>query len=193
MKTTKMIFNGVILDLALGPRETDRDGSAWRCGTVSFDASTVACGGGWIESEESANQKNEEAGIAGGLRQGVSYPNETIGGDFSPYAYGEDESGWQESVMRRICGDQWEEMEDADDMAREVYAAIQTELAKLAETRYAIIADDKCGPAYGVGATEEEARADARASGFGDGIAIEITERSYNDIVAGNPDAVEEI
>ena len=57
----------------------------------------------------------------------------------------------------------------------------------------AIIADDKSGPAYGIGTTEAEARADAAESGFGaEGIAIEITEESYNAIRAGNPDAVTE-
>lgn len=55
----------------------------------------------------------------------------------------------------------------------------------------AIIADDKSGPAYGVGTTEQEARSMAAESGFGDeGIAVEITEESYNTILAGNPDAV---
>lgn len=60
-------------------------------------------------------------------------------------------------------------------------------------TYIAIIAEDKSGPAYGVGTTEAEARNEAREYGFGDdGIAIEITEDSYNAIKGGNPDAVEE-
>jgi hypothetical protein len=61
------------------------------------------------------------------------------------------------------------------------------------KTYIAIIADDKAGPAYGVGATESEARTNAAKYGFDGGIAIEITEDSYNQILAGNPDAVEEI
>lgn len=62
------------------------------------------------------------------------------------------------------------------------------------KTYIAIVADDKSGPAYGVGETESEARASAADSGFDetDGIAIEITEDSYNRIQAGDPDAVEE-
>lgn len=58
----------------------------------------------------------------------------------------------------------------------------------------AILAEDKSGAAYGVGTTEADARANAVESGFAanDGIAIEITEASYNRILAGNPDAVEE-
>lgn len=60
------------------------------------------------------------------------------------------------------------------------------------KTYIAIIAPDKSGPAYGVGETEEAARDHAAQSGFDrtDGTAIEITEGSYQRIVAGNPDAV---
>lgn len=61
------------------------------------------------------------------------------------------------------------------------------------ETYIAIIAEDKSGPAYGVGTTEDEARAEAREYGFGeDGIAIEITKESFEAIRDGNPDAVTE-
>jgi len=140
MKTEKqigrVIYNGVILDLALAPVQTDKEPwSAWRNGKVTFDgrlAGTYDCGGGWIENEGSANQKNEEAGIAGGLRQGVSYPNETAAGSYTPYGYGEDESGWQEAIMSRIFGEDWANDDDADENARNVHAAIQKGLAKLA-------------------------------------------------------------
>ncbi len=131
----RMIFNGVILELELGPVETDKEtGASWRNGTVFFDApeTLLDCGGGWIETKKSAEQRNEESGIAGGLRQGISYPNEVRAGDYTPYEYGEDESGWQDLLMARIFGDDWFKREDADERAREVYAAIQEELAKLA-------------------------------------------------------------
>lgn len=56
---------------------------------------------------------------------------------------------------------------------------------------YAVIAEDREGPAYGVGESEAEAREDARRSGFGDsGIVIAITELSYQMIREGEPQAV---
>ncbi len=55
-----------------------------------------------------------------------------------------------------------------------------------------ILSDDLTGPAYGVGRTMVEARADAEASGFGrSGVARYITKSSYDAIRLGNPDAVE--
>ena len=58
---------------------------------------------------------------------------------------------------------------------------------------YAIIAEDREGPAYGAGMDEDEARANARIYGFGDsGILIEITADSYAKIQAGDPQAVVE-
>ncbi len=130
MKTIEI--NSKTLRIELLAVERD-EAAAWRNGIVILeDGSRIDCGGGWIENEESANQKNEEAGIAGGLRQGVSYPNETVVGEFSPYSYGEDESGWQDKVMTAIYGADWEEREDADDEAREVHASIQKALATLA-------------------------------------------------------------
>ena len=65
-----------------------------------------------------------------------------------------------------------------------------------ARPRYiAIIAEDKAGPAYGIGTSEAEARASAVESGFYEsaGIPIEITEDSYRRILGGDPDAVEEV
>ena len=59
---------------------------------------------------------------------------------------------------------------------------------------YAIIAEDREGPAYGVGTDEADARANARIYGFGDsGILIEITADSYAKIEAGDPQAVVEV
>jgi hypothetical protein len=59
---------------------------------------------------------------------------------------------------------------------------------------YAIIAEDREGPAHGVGMDEDEARANARIYGFGDsGILIEITADSYAKIQAGDPQAVVEV
>ena len=59
---------------------------------------------------------------------------------------------------------------------------------------YAIMAEDKEGPAYGVGTDEDDARANARIYGFGDsGILIEITADSYAKIMAGDPQAMEEV
>jgi len=63
------------------------------------------------------------------------------------------------------------------------------------KTYIAIINEDKSGAAYGVGENEEIARNMAVESGFDreDGIAIQITEESYQAILAGNPDAVTEV
>ena len=132
MKTIEI--NSKTLGIELLAVERDHEaGSAWRNGIVILeDGSRIDCGGGWIENEESANQKNEEAGIAGGLRQGVSYPNETVVGEFSPYSFGEDESGWQDKAMAAIYGADWEERENADDEARDVHSAIQKALATIA-------------------------------------------------------------
>tara|TARA_R110000824_G_scaffold25876_1_gene89736 strand:- start:717 stop:905 length:189 start_codon:yes stop_codon:yes gene_type:complete len=59
--------------------------------------------------------------------------------------------------------------------------------------KYAIIAKDLCGPAYGIGTTEDEARRDAVEAGFPEnaGISVEITESSFQAIKSGDPDAVE--
>jgi hypothetical protein len=57
---------------------------------------------------------------------------------------------------------------------------------------YAVMAEDRQGPAYGVGETETEAKQNAKQWGFDDsGIVIEITEDSYAKILAGDPQAVE--
>ena len=132
MKTIEINNKTIALELLAIERDSEPS-VAWRNGVVILDDGTrIDCGGGWIENEESANQKNEEAGIAGGLRQGVSYPNETVVGEFTPYSYGEDESGWQEKLMPVLYGADWENREDADDEAREAYAAIQDALKALA-------------------------------------------------------------
>jgi hypothetical protein len=54
------------------------------------------------------------------------------------------------------------------------------------------MAEDKEGPAYGVGTDEDDARANARVAGFDDsGVLVEITADSYAKILAGDPQAVE--
>jgi len=118
----------------LGDLESDSScGGKWRSGEVTTpDGDSVSMGGGWIETAESANQANEEAGIAGGLRQGVFYPNETIAGQFRPYSMGEDESGWQKEIMPIVLGENWEDHDDARDIAERIYSAVQEELARLA-------------------------------------------------------------
>lgn len=134
-QTTKMKtieINGNNLGIELNAIERD-EAAAWRNGTIILeDGTRISGGGGWIMNEESANLANEEAGIAGGLRQGVSYPNETVAGDFVAYAYGEDESGWQDAVMTALYGAEWEDREEADEEAREVHANIQKALKTLA-------------------------------------------------------------
>lgn len=119
----------------LNDPETDESvPCAWRNGEVTLpDGTTVPMGGGWIQNEESANQANELAGIAGGLRQGVRYPNETCVGDYAPYGYGEDESGWQELVMPVLLGEDWREHEYGDEIACRVFDAVQDELKSQAE------------------------------------------------------------
>jgi len=128
-------INGKTIALELLTIESDHETlGAWRNGIVILeDGTRIDCGGGWIENEESANQANEEAGIAGGLRQGVSYPNETVVGDFTAYGYGEDVSGWKYKLMPYLYGADWEDREDADDEAREAHAAIQQAFATLAK------------------------------------------------------------
>ncbi len=56
---------------------------------------------------------------------------------------------------------------------------------------YAVIAEDREGPAHGVGESEAEAREDAKRWGFdGSGVVVAITELSYQMIREGNPQAV---
>jgi hypothetical protein len=134
MKTTNIKINDISIDLELLAIERDPEtNGAWRNGiAVLRDGTRIDCGGGWIEGVESANNKNEELGIAGGLRQGVRYPNEVVEGDFSPYRFGEDESGWEEKLMPVIYGSNWQNREDADEEVRSVHAAIQEALASIA-------------------------------------------------------------
>ena len=145
MKT--YIINQIALTIALGlidrnPPERDDEtgelffsGCGWRNGSVTLpDGTSVDCGGGWIENESSANHANEEAGIAGGLRQGVSYPNETVVGEYTPYDFGEDESGWESRLMSVLYGAEWEDREDADDLRRSTHATIPKALATLARS-----------------------------------------------------------
>lgn len=133
MQTIEINTKPLGIELLAIARDIETNG-AWRNGIVILqDGSRIDCGGGWIENEDSANQKNEEAGIAGGLRQGVSYPNETAAGEFSPYSFGEDESGWQEKLMPVIYGADWEERENADEESRKVYATIQAAFQNLAQ------------------------------------------------------------
>jgi len=134
MKTElKQLIAELVQSALLGDMESDTEtGAAWKNGTVTTsDGDMVDMGGGWIENDESASQKNEEAGIAGGLRQGVSYPNETVSGSFTAYGYGEDESGWQKKIMPLVFGN-WEDADDADEIARQIFDAVQTEMTRIA-------------------------------------------------------------
>ena len=61
---------------------------------------------------------------------------------------------------------------------------------------FAAIADDGWGPALGIGTTKEAAMVEPLEYTGGDATGIrviQITERSYNAIRAGNPDAVNEL
>jgi hypothetical protein len=111
-------------------------------------------------------------------------------------------------IIRGVNGEDNMFFADGDNIAEALeFAACytETELRSLAESfgpdlevqpkprYYAIIAEDKEGPAYGVGTDEDDARANARVYGFGDsGILVEITADSYAKIIAGDPQAVEE-
>ena len=111
-------------------------------------------------------------------------------------------------IIRGVNGEDNMFFTDGDNIAEALeFAACytETELRSLAESfgpdlevqpkprYYAIIAEDKEGPAYGVGTDEDDARANARVYGFGDsGILVEITADSYAKIMAGDPQAVEE-
>ena len=131
MKHVKI--KGQTLTIKLLAVERDHEaGSAWRNGIFFLeDGTRIACGGGWIENKESANQKNEEAGIAGGLRQGVRYPNENIAGKYTPYSYGEDESGWESYLMPALIGGDWEDRDADGEIAEEAYRQIQAALTEL--------------------------------------------------------------
>ena len=112
-------------------------------------------------------------------------------------------------ILRGVNGEENMFFTDGDNIAAALeFAACysEPELRSLAESfgpdlevqpkprYYAIIAEDKEGPAYGVGTDEDDARANARVYGFGDsGILIEITADSYAKIQAGDPQAVEEV
>jgi hypothetical protein len=112
-------------------------------------------------------------------------------------------------ILRGVNGEENMFFTDGDNIAAALeFAACysEAELRSLAESfgpdlevqpkprYYAIIAEDKEGPAYGVGTDEDDARANARVYGFGDsGILIEITADSYAKIQAGDPQAVEEV
>ena len=119
-----------------GAQTDESVGCAWRNGRVDHPTEnySVPMGGGWIETEASAELQNEEAGIAAGLRQGVYYPNETVPGEFTAYGLGEDESGWQKEIMPALLGEDWEDHEDADEVERMVFEAVQAEL-KIAAAR----------------------------------------------------------
>lgn len=108
----------------------------WRSGAVTTpDGDQILMGGGWVEDAESAGQKNEELGIAGGLRQGVQYPNEVCPGDYSPYARGEDCSGWEDEILPLVLGDQWQEHEDYIEVANRIYNAVQEAMTRIANKR----------------------------------------------------------
>ena len=112
-------------------------------------------------------------------------------------------------IIRGVNGEDNMFLTDGDKIAEALeFAACysEPELRSLAESfgpdlevqpkprYYAIMAEDKEGPAYGVGTDEDDARANARVYGFGDsGILIEITADSYAKIQAGDPQAVEEV
>ncbi len=127
-----IIINQISLTVELLPVERDTNAGCRNGIVILPNGRRVGCGGGWIETEESAEIANEAAGIAGGIRQGVFYPNETIAGQYTPYEIGEDESGWENHIMPAIYGDDWESREDADDELEEVFQTIQTALATLA-------------------------------------------------------------
>lgn len=60
---------------------------------------------------------------------------------------------------------------------------------------FAIIDHDLSGPVWGIGFNEKDARKDASQWGFpsDEGVAVEITARSFKAIKDGNPDAFEEL
>ena len=129
----KAIIAEIAATAELGDIETDKLDNdtvvTWRNGQVDTGEYTIPMGGGWIASPAMAAAENERAGIAGGLRQGVSYPNETVAGEFVPYSYGEDESDWEGELMPLLLGEKWEDHADADEIARALFDAVQAALA----------------------------------------------------------------
>jgi hypothetical protein len=75
---------------------------------------------------------------------------------------------------------------------RPLNTLLWTDSQEVVRRYYAAIAEDREGPAWGVGETKDEAKENARQWGFDDGgVVIEITEDSYAKILAGDPQAVE--
>ena len=106
--------------------------------------------------------------------------------------------GWDDDID--YCGD----AEPIDEAVEFAACYTEKELRDLAESfgpdfdvqpapeHFAIMAEDREGPAYGVGLNEAEARQHARESGFGEsGSVVKITAQSFNRIMAGDPQAVE--
>lgn len=125
------IIQAIIDSARLGPVDYDTDtGAKWRSGEVipPNRGTSIPMGGGWIESDESANMRNEEAGIAGGMSQGVWYPKQTLEGSFRPFTLGEDESGWQITLMPLILGPDYRDHPEYADIELSLFNGVQKKL-----------------------------------------------------------------
>ena len=128
MKT--ITINGKALSLKLDPIEKDSEtGAQWCNGEIEIDGEHVYGGGGWILSEKTAEIENAERGV--NLDANPNWPNAVRAGDFQPYQFGEDESGWETIVMPKIYGENWEDLEDSRDLERSTFQAIQSALSSL--------------------------------------------------------------
>lgn len=129
MKT--ITLNNKALTLSLDAIERDTEtGAQWRNGKIQIDGQTVSGGGGWILSEKLANVENEERGV--NLSATQNWPNAVQAGDFQPYEFGEDESGWESTIMPLLYGAEWENSEDSRDLEAQVFADIQKNFAEIA-------------------------------------------------------------
>jgi len=79
----------------------------------------VRVGGGIVHDDQSANSENEAAGIAGGMRQGVWYPNQTSVGDFEPY------EGHDNGYLDGLARDTGIDIENDHDAWRELVDRVQ--------------------------------------------------------------------
>ena len=130
----KVEVNGKSLTLELNGVQRYYDPqSIWRNGAVKLpNGQKIDCGGGFIETEKSALEKNNELGISGGMSQGVWYPNAAHAGDFTPYKIGEDGSGWDEKLMPYVY-ENWDELDEDEkhELTNNVYDEIQKHFSEI--------------------------------------------------------------
>ena len=77
-------LNGKTIIMKLGEVE-ENEHAKWRNGRVTVDDRVFDVGGGWIHSEESAEQLNQCHGLQVSQHSTLHWPGATFAGDFAPY------------------------------------------------------------------------------------------------------------